>query len=184
MPPRICGEHCPRENVHHSSTKYCRICKHSFYLPCYDVIEKPSKIFVNNNIVFICDACLDSVDNDGSPERKRKITISVNNENGSHLRQSILSAKSSGGIEMPQELQSNGGATSKNATNKQIYELLLTVAKKAHSQSSKIDELRQNVCAIGNDVVETKKKTNDVYNIVLSRAQKWNDWANEARKSN
>lgn len=164
MGPRKCGQHCPEDNVNHATTKKCRMCKKSFHLPCYDVIEKPSKLFIVENIVFLCDDCLEALDNESSPERKRK------SANNSVLRQSMLSPSVTGSISLSSNmLPPTTTINAKKCSNEKLYSLMSTIADKLDKQSNKIDEIGQNVCTVGNDVIATKKKTHEAYDVVFSR---------------
>lgn len=159
-PPRKCGGHCPGENIKDSTNTKCRICKKVYHLPCYDVIAPPSRLFVTPNIVFVCDSCLDEMDNPNSPKRKQA--------GQTLLKQSLLT--STGSVMS----QSNAPINERNdkakkTTNEQLYALLTTMAKKLDKQTCKIDEISTNVGAVGIGIMETQKKSDDVYNIVYSR---------------
>lgn len=163
MTTRICGGHCPTDNLNPATTKNCRICSKQFHLPCYDVIATPSKLFVSNNIVFICDACLDAIDNESSPKRKKNVS----------LRQSLLSPNVNGNVGLgsqqpPQQPNASVKGTNKQ-TNEQLISMMSKMMKKMDEQTNKLDEIGQKVCSVGNEVIATKNKSNDVYNIVHSR---------------
>lgn len=163
MPHRICGGHCQPGNVNPATTMKCRNCKNSFHMPCHDIILPLAKVFTNMNIVFICDTCLDVLDGTNSPDRKRK-TNRV-------LRDSLLSPNVNS-TKMPQQqqhVQQSGSSVSKQTSNEQLYELLMSLSEKVDKQSSKVNEISDNVDTIGNGVMKTYKKTEDAYNVVYSR---------------
>lgn len=171
MPFRSCGGHCPSPNKKPESTQKCRICSGLFHLLCYDIAALKSRLFVCDNVVFICDVCLDALDSKNSPERKRK-NVNV------ALRQSTLSAAIDGNVSLSQQQQPGKSAlTSKKVTNEQLYELMSTIAVKCDMQSNKIDEVNENVKLVGISSKET-------FNLVQSRAmlrgqQDMRDLANE-----
>lgn len=159
-PPRTCGSQCPGENINDATNANCRICKKVFHLPCYDVIGTASRLFVTKNIVFICDVCSVELDNERSPKRKGQQI----------LQQSVLSPSVTGKVQLPTQLPSNEQLVrGKKASNEQLYALLLEVSGKLDKQTSKMNEIDDKVCAVGIGVAETKKQTNDAYNIVHSR---------------
>lgn len=47
--------------------------------------------------------------------------------------------------------------------------MLTSISGKIDNQTKILNEIGQNVCAVGNDVIKTQKKSDDVYNIVNSR---------------
>lgn len=160
--PRNCGKHCPEDNVSDSTTKNCRICKKSYHLPCYGILQAPNRLFVSDNIVFVCDGCLVSLDDEHSPKRKQNVQ--------SILKQSVLGSSSSGGFTLQspsQPIEQNKQA--KKPTNEQMYALMLKIFDKVNNQTDKIDEIGVNVCEVGNRVIESKQTSNDIYNIVHSR---------------
>lgn len=166
MAHRICSESCPADNIRANATKNCRKCNNHFHLPCYDVIQPPNKLFVTKNIVFICDACLEEIDNPNSPDRKRKIP--PNNP----LRQSILTSNANGTVGVAQQQQSqqtNTGTGSKKPTNEQIFALLTTISGKMDVQTNKIDEIGHNLSDVEKVVVETNGKSDGLIKLVQSR---------------
>lgn len=114
MGHRNCGGHCPTENINAATTKKCRMCTKPSHLPCYDVIMPPNKLFIIDNIVFICDACLVEIDNPISPDRKRKVP------SNNLLKQSILAANTNGNVTLTQQQQQqpNTGNTSKKSNKR------------------------------------------------------------------
>lgn len=168
MAHRICGEHCPTENINAATTTKCRNCSKSFHLPCYDVIHSTNKLFVSKNIVFICDACLYDIDSKCSPDRKRK-----NANANAILKQSTLTTNGKANVTLSQHPPPNAAAattsTSKKISNEQLNAILSSLSDKMDHQTRLLNELGQNVCKVGNDVVATKNKSADVFNMVQSR---------------
>ena len=144
------------------------MCKRSFHLPCYDVIQKPQQLFVKANIVFLCDACLFAIDGEGSPERKRK-----NGNANSILKQSTFTANGKGNVTLTHQQPPNAAAattsTSKKVSNEQLHAFLSSISDKMDHQTRLLNEMGQNVCKVGNDVIATKNKSTDVFNMVQSR---------------
>lgn len=163
MVHRNCGGHCPTENKNANTTKNCRMCHKQFHLPCYDVIPPPNKLFVIDNIVFICDACLIELDEPNSPKRK--------NPNNTVLKQSILTPTSDGNVSLTQkqQQQQNAVTTIKKPTNEQIYALLTTISGKMDVQTSKIDEIGHNLSDVEKVVVETNDRSDGLIKLVQSR---------------
>lgn len=164
MGHRKCGGHCPAENSNAATTKNCRKCNNEFHLPCYDVIASPIKLFVSDNIVFICDACLNELDEHKSPKRKLA--------NNTLLKQSILTPTANGNVTLTQQQQQqqpNAGNTSKKPTNEQIYALLTTISGKMDVQTNKIDEIGNNLSEVEKVVVETSDKSDGLIKLVQTR---------------
>lgn len=165
MGHRNCGGHCPTENINAATTKKCRMCTKPSHLPCYDVIMPPNKLFIIDNIVFICDACLVEIDNPISPDRKRKVP------SNNLLKQSILGANTNGNVTLTQQQQQqpNTGNTSKKTTNEQIYALLTSISCKMDVQTGKIDEIGNNLSEVEKVVVETSDKSDGLIKLVQTR---------------
>lgn len=118
-----CGGHCPPVNISESTTINCRICANGFHLPCYDVIMPKAKIFLTDNIVFVCDDCL--VELNKSPKRK--------NANNGPMLQSVLSTSITGNVGFTSQqntpLQCNTGkASTTKITNDKLDKVLAAMA--------------------------------------------------------
>lgn len=166
MAHRVCGGHCPAEYINEFSTQKCRICNKEFHLPCYDVILAQTKLFVTDNIVFICDACLDDPDH-GSPDRKRK------SANGSIMKHSILTPRSNGNIGLASQQHTpntnNNGKVSTSSTNDKLITMMTDMKMIIDEQSNKMNEIVQHVVEAKNGIFESHQKQEDMYNIVHSR---------------
>lgn len=69
--PRKCSrEDCPAQNNSPDLTWYCYGCKNPIHLLCYGIGKDPEEIFVNDNIVMVCDDCLKNPRETVSPKRK------------------------------------------------------------------------------------------------------------------
>lgn len=158
MPYRTCGGQCPPINVSPSTTMKCRHCKKDFHMPCYNILTSLNKVFTHNNIVFICDACLDELDGMNSPGRKRK-TSSI-------LKDSSFSPNVNGfgkqSMQQQQHVQqSENSLLKQNTSNESLHEILMSVSKKLDEQTNKMDKLSENVDCIGKGVMQTYKKTEE-----------------------
>lgn len=165
--PRNCGKHCPVDNVSHSTTKKCRICKNSYHMPCYGILASLSKMFPSEcpNIVFICDECDLDLDNEKSPKRKPT--------NPSVLKQSVLASNVNGNVGLTQQQQQQTTTTSSSktkATNEQLMAMMKSMTSQIAKQMEKLIEIGGNVDVIGDGVMQTNKKTEDVFNLVSTRA--------------
>lgn len=60
---------CPAENTSQDHTVNCHRCRSLIHLLCYGIDQKPEAVFVNANVVMMCDECLNSVES--SPKRKQ-----------------------------------------------------------------------------------------------------------------
>lgn len=68
---RVCSrDSCKPSFIKSSSTVKCIGCRDPFHLQCYGIDKPSSVIFVNKNVVFLCDACLTSGTYVPSPKRK------------------------------------------------------------------------------------------------------------------
>lgn len=67
-------EECPAENISSGETVNCHCCRSPMHLLCYGVHRKSEEIFVSNNIVMICDGCI-NVRETSSPKRKQPNVI-------------------------------------------------------------------------------------------------------------
>lgn len=145
--PRLCGNHCPDFNMSEATTKECRLCKNSFHLPCYGVSHTPAKLFFIDNIVFVCDACLVTLDKKKSSPSKEK--------SSPLLRQAVLSG-TSGNIVLSQQQHpspNNTGNAPKKATNEQLFALISSISKKMDKHN---EEIAARLDEIGPDTLETK----------------------------
>lgn len=162
MPDRICGGHCPIENINDSTTVNCRKCGSSCHLPCYDVIVPKAKLFVIRNIVFICDACLDDMDK--SPKRKAKPTV--------QLKQSVLAQGNNGhvGFSTPQSKPGKETPKVSNASNEQLFTMMTSMKKTLEKHTMKLDKIDEHVAGTKEGMVKLQQKQSDVFNFVTSRA--------------
>lgn len=150
-----------------------------FHLPCYDVIQPKAKLFVCDNIVFICDACLLSLDFEGdSPERKRK------NANGT-MSQTLLANNGDGNIVLNHRpLKSTVSNTASKPSNDQLYTMMTTMKKTLEQQTKKLDELGLHVVGARNGIDKLQSKQDDVFNFVSSRYIPPRDMAHERFRPN
>lgn len=173
-PPRKCGDNCPEDNVSPTTTTNCRICKKSCHLPCHNVSYSVARLFIIDNIVFICDTCLLDLDNEKSPKRKGI------NANSSVLRQYVLSPGMAGNMSLSQQQQqqqqqkpfANSAKSTRNPSNETLYDCMKSMMKKIEKiegQTQKIDDVRAQLGEVGNDVIVTKNQTEKAYNVVFSR---------------
>lgn len=163
-----CGGHCPEENMGANRSVKCRICKHEYHLPCYDVIESKSKLFITVNIVFICDACLIEIDE--SPEMERKNTTQVH----SILRQATLTPSGSLAqtIAPTKTPTSSRNTTTKTKTNEQMIE---QISKKIDAQTEQLNLIQGILGQVGTDVLAV----NDLVAAQTSKpvGRPWKNWA-------
>lgn len=110
---------CPTENQLHP--KECFICSNLFHLPCYDLVQRPDKIFVIQNVVFVCDSCLN--ERQASPKRKQT------DVNATTTIQSTLTP-SSGKISISKSMPSLSVTPGKPTTNQQLASAFSTLSKK------------------------------------------------------
>lgn len=73
LPRKCSSEDCPAKNKSPDLTWYCYGCKNPIHLLCYDIAKDPEDIFVNDNIVMVCDGCLQNPKETVSPKRKMPI---------------------------------------------------------------------------------------------------------------
>src|ERR1700744_37691 len=72
MAPRKCSrEDCPSQHVVKDRTVICRHCKATINLPCYGINKAASEIFINQNVIMLCDECLVLDPAEKSPKRNK-----------------------------------------------------------------------------------------------------------------
>lgn len=106
----------------------------------------------------MCDFCLDDIENNEmSPDRKRK---NANNTNNAQFKQSTLSPNVNGKLAWTQQQvhTNKSGASGKKNSNEQLHEMLTSISGKIDSHSNVLNEIGHKVCAVGNEVITTKKK--------------------------
>lgn len=139
---------CPRPNIKPDYTVICFCCSSQIHLICYDVVKPPKEIFVNKNIVMVCDDCLENNKEGVSPKRKQSNSIQRNTE---QQNQSM-------------SLQMNPPCKStppKNATtnqNQQMQEVIESLVQKIETNTATIAGLKTSVDSM-NDTISEQKTT-------------------------
>lgn len=132
---KMCDSSCPTEHSHDKFNIHCRKCAQLFHLPCVDIIQPKEKIFVNKNVVFLCDSCLTDIDSIKSPKRKQNTQLTPKNSNTNQMK---LSQNSSGGITLHRDVlqRSSNSSNSSKLSNGQIESILSinTTNQRKHSE--------------------------------------------------
>lgn len=72
QPLRKCSkESCPGQNISPDLTWHCFCCKGPIHLLCYGVRQAPEGIFINDNIIMVCDEYLSNPKESVSPKRNQ-----------------------------------------------------------------------------------------------------------------
>lgn len=129
---------CPESNVSEAFKTECYNCHDMVHLPCYNIIQSKSKIFISKNIVFICDECQTA-----SPKRKG-VDIT---------KTSKLSTSNN---ETAQSNVDNSQTTSLNHvfTNKRLSEFINTLSTKIDNNTEILSELKDNVNSMHSTIRE------------------------------
>lgn len=140
---RKCGGHCPLGNVNDQCEANCLICKNTFHLPCYDIINKSNQLFVTKNVVFLCDTCLLLIETNNSPKRKF-----AGSDSPHYLRQSKLSVNNDGKVSVSAQQLTTPVATancssSNNARINSLVHKVDQLIQLNNDQSRKLDKLMQ-----------------------------------------
>lgn len=77
---RVCSrDSCKPKNINSASSVKCSSCNSTCHLLCYGIDKSASDIFIQANIVFLCDSCLTSGSFVPSPKRKLATNGASNN---------------------------------------------------------------------------------------------------------
>lgn len=169
MPPptRKCSKkNCPATNISPYLTWYCYCCKCPIHLLCYGVVKSPEDIFVNDNIVMVCDECLNNPKEDVSPKRKQP----------SMVQRTI---DSQGPVLTLSKTVVTGATPSKNTTVKQAQQnqhfqsVIESLVQKVDVQTAAIAGLKSTVVTL-NDTIgqhqvtvgESIKITNENFSLI------------------
>lgn len=143
-------EVCQPTNINVNTTVDCHTCKGKFHLPCFDIIQPASKLFVSPNIVFLCDDCLTSCEN--SPKRKGAKSPKV-------LKQTVLSQKA--GI-LSSQTTPVGTMSKKPVSNEHLRMLIEKLSKKCDSSfaslKTSVDSVHDTISSNKIQIDESLKK--------------------------
>lgn len=148
MTARKCStDNCPAMNVGSKTSKKCFVCDGLYHMPCYDIVFAMDRIFINNNIVFVCDECLGT--NKNSPKRRvpsqSSIAFNPNGELGL-IRSSSTSSLANLGLQ-------NSDKPAIKVTN-------ASLASKIEIQNGVLNELVRKVDAMKTCITEQNEKVN------------------------
>lgn len=157
---KMCDSSCPTEHSHDKFNIHCRKCAQLFHLPCVDIIQPKEKIFVNKNVVFLCDSCLTDIDSTKSPKRKLNTQLTPKNSNTNQMK---LSQNSSGGITLHRDVlqRSSNSSNSSKLSNGQIESILSNLTQQINANTQKLND-NTNVLS------ELNKSVNSVHNAVTN----------------
>lgn len=171
---RLCGGHCPIENIKETTDCYCRICKQTFHMPCYDLIGRRDRLFITPNVVFICDSCLIELDN-SSP--KRKSNKSGTPVNSSKVRQTLLTPNSDGKFSFVPHPNFTESRSSQSSNISNISKLSKLINELKAQIDNNTNQLDKNTTAVNKlkDSVDVNSSVQQ--NIKTSEKKTTNDFA-------
>lgn len=137
---KICDQNCPADNQNEKYATNCRRCKKVFHLPCFDIIQAPSRVFTTKNVVFLCDLCLESIDATQSPNRKRKLAPSSNNETPKNIRQPTLITDAAGILSMSANTVVDEKSRNAKISNSEVKIMFANLAKRIDDTTMKLSE--------------------------------------------
>lgn len=150
MTARKCSiENCPTANITSAATIKCFYCNGQYHLPCYDIITAANRIFVNKNVVFLCDECIEP--SDRSPEKKRKNPTQSTLFGGNGEMQLSRSSSTS-------SLVNIGSQNTEKSTGKATT---ATLANKIDKQTGILAELVKKINAMKDAMAEQNTTTNE-----------------------
>lgn len=145
-PPRKCSrENCPTQNISPDLTVTCHSCKNAVHLLCYGIVKNPEEIFVIDNIVMICDSCINNL---VSPKRKQPNTASnMIQSTIDPLNPMLTISKSASNVSTPP----------KPVKQSQMQAMIETLVQKVETQTATIAGLKFSVDSMNTTI--SKQKT-------------------------
>lgn len=150
MPRKCSRDDCPKQNISPDLTWYCFGCKGPIHLLCYNIVKNPEEVFVNDNIVMICDECLSNPKETVSPKRKQPNVTTNLVQSTIDMQNPILTlTKAVPAVSTPTKI-----VTIKQS--QQIQAVMESLVQKVETQTATIAGLQASVEVMNDTILQQK----------------------------